>query len=209
MSCHPFLTRRFDLALLFASGLHQLQCRKGTNVPYISHLMAVSALVLEAGGDEDLAIAALLHDAPEDQGGEATLENIRQLFGDRVADVVRECTDTLERPKPPSRQRKALYLEHLKKASHEALLVSAADKLHNARAILSDHRSSGDEVFSLFNVGKDEQLRYYRELVTVLRQRCLDFEEFRVAGAENIIEELDRVVTDLEKRTANPEAAMA
>jgi (p)ppGpp synthase/HD superfamily hydrolase len=96
--CKPFLTRRFDLALLFASGLHQLQCRKGTNVPYVSHLMAVSALVLEAGGDEDLAIAALLHDAPEDQGGEATLENIRQLFGDRVANVVKRMRGYIAAP---------------------------------------------------------------------------------------------------------------
>jgi len=104
--CQPFLTRRFDLALQFASGLHHSQCRKGTPVPYISHLMAVSALVLEAGGDEDLAIAALLHDAVEDQGGPPTLETIRRMFGDRVADVVMECSDTDREPKPPWRERK-------------------------------------------------------------------------------------------------------
>jgi (p)ppGpp synthase/HD superfamily hydrolase len=131
--CQPFLTRRFELALQFASGLHHSQCRKGTPIPYISHLMAVSALVLEAGGDEDLAIAALLHDAVEDQGGAPTLQIIRRMFGDRVANVVMECSDTDREPKPPWRERKERYLTHLLSASADALLVSMADKLHNAR----------------------------------------------------------------------------
>src|ERR1700730_4884149 len=103
--CKPFLTRRFDLALQFASGLHHSQCRKGTPIPYVSHLMAVSAIVLEAGGDEDLAIAALLHDAVEDQGQAPTLETIRRMFGDRVANVVMECSDTDRETKRPGRER--------------------------------------------------------------------------------------------------------
>jgi len=112
----PFLTRRFDLAFHLASGLHHAQRRKGTEVPYIAHLMSVAALVLEAGGDEDQTVAALLHDAMEDQGGPPTLKTIRQLFGDRVADTVRECSDSeSEDPekKLPWHQRKQMYLAHL------------------------------------------------------------------------------------------------
>src|SRR5713226_8643571 len=97
--CRPFLTRRFDAALQFASALHHAQCRKGANIPYISHLMAVSALVLEDGGHEDLAITALLHDAVEDQGGQPTLQTIRRMFGDRVANAINECSDTDVEPK--------------------------------------------------------------------------------------------------------------
>ena len=144
--CQPFLTRRFELALQFASGLHHSQCRKGTPVPYISHLMAVSALVLEAGGDEDLAIAALLHDAVEDQGGPPTLQTIRRMFGDRVADVVMECSDTDREPKPLWRERKEQYLAHLLSASTDALLVSIADKLHNARSVSTRARKSSSGI---------------------------------------------------------------
>ncbi len=135
-----FLTGRFDLAFQLASGLHHEQRRKGTEIPYISHLMSVAALVLEAGGDEDQAIAALLHDAMEDQGGPPTLETIRRLFGDRVAGIVKECSDSeSEHPenKLPWHQRKQAYLAKLTAASPDALLVSVADKLHNARTILA------------------------------------------------------------------------
>jgi (p)ppGpp synthase/HD superfamily hydrolase len=169
--CQPFLTRRFDLALQFASGLHHSQCRKGTPIPYISHLMAVSALVLEAGGDEDLAIAALLHDAVEDQGGPPTLLTIRRMFGDRVANVVMECSDTDREPKPPWRERKEQYLAHLLSASTDALLVSIADKLHNARSVLADYRRHKENLWMRFNAGKEEQFWYYGELVRVFTQR--------------------------------------
>jgi len=167
----PFLTRRFDMAVQFASGLHHNQSRKGTHIPYIAHLMSVAALVLEAGGNEDQAIAALLHDAVEDQGGLPTLDTIRRLFGDRVADRVLECSDSDSsdpNKKAPWHERKQAYLEHLKAASPDALLVSAADKLHNARDILACYRELGDEVWSRFNkkAGKEDQLRYYRALVT-------------------------------------------
>ena len=128
--CQPFLTRRFELALQFASGLHHSQCRKGTPIPYISHLMAVSALVLESGGDEDLAIAALLHDAVEGQGGAPTLQIIRRMLGDRVANVVMECSDTDREPKPPWRERKEQYLAHLLSARAKLGPVGAAKALH-------------------------------------------------------------------------------
>lgn len=199
----PFLTRRFDLALQFASGLHYKQPRKGPHVPYIAHLMSVAALVLETGGDEDQTIAALLHDAVEDQGGLPTLDVIRRLFGDRVADTVLECSDS-DSPNPnnkaPWHDRKRAYLEHLKTASSDALLVSAADKLHNARNILAGYRVLGDEVWSQLarNVSKEDQLRYYRALVTQLRS----------AGApQGLVGELDRVVTQLEALAGLPLAA--
>jgi (p)ppGpp synthase/HD superfamily hydrolase len=129
--------------------------------------MSVSALVLENGGDEDQAIAALLHDAVEDQGGKPTLDTIRHLFGDRVADIVLECSDsdaTDPAQKLPSLERKRAYLRHLPTISIEALLVTLADKVHNARSIPGDYLQIGDEVWSRFNVGKEDQLAYYSGL---------------------------------------------
>jgi (p)ppGpp synthase/HD superfamily hydrolase len=170
----PFLTRRFDLALQFASGLHHQQGRKGSNVPYIAHLMSVCALVLEAGGDEDQAIAALLHDAVEDQGGLSTLDTIRRLFGERVADTVEACSDSTSsdpKDKMPWRQRKEAYLQHLRTATPDVVLVSAADKLHNARTILADYRAIREQVWSRFKAPKADQLRYYSTLVSILRER--------------------------------------
>lgn len=159
---------RFEKALVFAHQLHSRQLRKGTRIPYISHLMSVASLVLENGGDEDMAIAALLHDAVEDQGGLPTLERIRRKFGRKVAAIVDGCTDAYEEPKPPWRPRKEAYLTHLAKASKAVRLVAAADKLHNARAILSDYRAVGERVWSRFNAGKAGQLWYYRSLVKAL-----------------------------------------
>jgi len=134
----PFLTWRFEIALQFASGLHHQQTRKGVPIPYIAHLMSVCALVLEAGGDEDQAIAALLHDAVEDQGGLPTLDTIRHLFGDRVADAVESCSDsTASDPtkKLPWRERKEKYLAHLGSTKNkDVLLVAAADKLHKCQS---------------------------------------------------------------------------
>jgi (p)ppGpp synthase/HD superfamily hydrolase len=185
----PTLTRRFDFALQFASALHHNQYRKGTKIPYISHLMAVAALVLEAGGDEELAIAALLHDAVEDQGGAATANTIRRLFGERVAHIIAECSDTDMEPKPPWRMRKEAYITHLKTASEDAILISAADKLHNARAILADYRTLGDDLWKRFNATKADQLWYYRELVRA----------FRAWGSNALVEEFDRVVSEIER----------
>lgn len=155
----PSLNQRFNLAFELAAGLHRTQTRKGTRVPYIGHLMAVCGLVLEAGGDEDQAIAALLHDAVEDQGGLTTLATIRQLFGDRVADAVEACSDSMvgnPAQKPEWRNRKEKYLAHLRNANADALIVGAADKLHNARTILTDYRQVGDALWSRFKVGKEQ-----------------------------------------------------
>ena len=163
------LTQRFKEALDYALELHGDQQRKGSDTPYAAHLLAVASLVLEDGGDEEQAIAALLHDAPEDQGGLETLKAIRLRFGERVADIVQGCTDTLENPKPAWRERKELYLEHLRTASHEVQRVSLADKLHNARSILTDLLRSGEDVWMRFNGGKDGTLWYYRSLLQVFR----------------------------------------
>lgn len=183
------LGSRFRQALTYAARLHARQTRKGTARPYIGHLLGVTALVLEHGGDEDAAIAALLHDAVEDQGGRPRLAEIRHKFGRRVARIVEGCTDSFTDPKPPWRQRKEEYLRHIRKASAAVRLVSAADKVHNAREILSDLRAVGKDVWSRFKGGQDGTLWYYRALVN----------EFRAAGASPIVDELDRVVTDLER----------
>lgn len=161
------LTERFDEAFRYAHQLHRTQERKGTSIPYVSHLMTVAALVIEHGGDEEQAIAALLHDAAEDQGGAATLMEIRSLFGDAVAEIVSDCTDAWTDPKPEWRVRKEVYLSHLPNKPARSLLVSLADKTHNAEAILSDFQELGDELWSRFNGGAEGTRWYYNALTNV------------------------------------------
>ena len=182
------LTERFKRALEYALVVHGGQARKGTPVPYVSHILAVCALVLEDGGDEDEAIAALLHDAVEDGGGPTRLHDIRTQFGNRVAAVVRACSDTDETPKPPWEDRKKRYIAHIRGASRAARRVSCADKVHNARSILRDYREHGEELWKRFNASGDKQLWYYRKLVKA----------FRRPGATPIVGELERVVSELE-----------
>jgi (p)ppGpp synthase/HD superfamily hydrolase len=182
----------FDHALLYASRLHRDQVRKGTSTPYITHLLAVASIVGENGGTEDEVVAALLHDAPEDQGGEARLRDIRDQFGDGVAEIVDGCTDTYETPKPPWRERKERYLAHLAGASGSVRLVSSADKLHNARTVLSDYRLLGEDLWTRFNGKKEGTLWYYRAVVDVLQ------------GDSPIVEELDRTVSELETLSDKP-----
>ena len=156
--------------------------------------MSVSALVLESGSDEDQAIAALLHDAVEDQGGLPTLETIRRMFGERVAKIVRECSDS-ESPnpdnKPPWHQRRQAYLQHLHTASPEAVLVAVADKLHNVRAILTDYRQVGDRVWQRFNkeATKEDQLEFYSQLIETLRQ---------IAAPTVMVDEMDKLLKELD-----------
>jgi (p)ppGpp synthase/HD superfamily hydrolase len=165
------LSQRFDAALVFASELHRMQLRKGTSIPYISHLLAVAALVIEHGGDEDQAIAGLLHDAVEDCGGEPTLHEVEKRFGAAVAKVVADCTDSWVEPKPPWRERKEAYLAILPDKSLQSLLVSLADKTHNARAILSDLREVGNDIWNRFNGERDGTLWYYSSLSNVFCSR--------------------------------------
>jgi (p)ppGpp synthase/HD superfamily hydrolase len=155
---------RFLRAFAFAAEKHKGQTRKASTIPYIAHLMGVASLVLEAGGDEDLAIAALLHDVVEDCGGAPMLKEIRRKFGQRVAKVVDGCTDADAYPKPPWRERKEKYIARLKKENADTRLVSAADKLNNVRSIVSDYRAIGESVWSRFNGGRDGTLWYYRTL---------------------------------------------
>jgi (p)ppGpp synthase/HD superfamily hydrolase len=185
----------FGEALVYAHRLHADQRRKGPDgVPYVAHLVGTSSLVLEAGGDEDQAIAALLHDAAEDQGGEDVLQEIRERFGERVVRIVDGCSDTLERLKPPWRERKEAYLASLPGKPVDVLLVSCADKLYNARAILRDHRRVGDALWERFNASGAETMWYYRGLV----------EGFRASELESwLVDELEQDVAAIENRV-NP-----
>lgn len=160
-------TPRYAEALTYAAALHLQQKRKGSGIPYISHVLAVSSLVWEAGGSQEEAIASLLHDALEDQGEHTSYEEISSRFGPRVAEIVRACSDTEQVPKPPWRERKQAYLEHLRTADEGTLRVSLADKLHNARSILSD----GPDVWARFSAGREEQLWYYGALADIFAER--------------------------------------
>ena len=189
------LTQRFSEALTFATELHAEQNRKGGDIPYIGHLLSVAGLVIEAHGTEVQAIAALLHDAAEDQGGQATLTEIDTRFGPDVARIVAECSDTFEQPKPPWRERKERYVAHLQDASAEAVLVSLADKLDNTRAILRDLRTDGPELWKRFAVSDpQEHLWYYRALLGVFTRR----------SDSSMVEELRRTIAALEQLAARP-----
>ncbi len=165
---HPWAS--LSEAIDFALDIHATQMRKGTDTPYVSHLLGVASLVLEHGGDQEQAIAAMLHDAVEDQGAHQE-PVIRARFGDRVADIVLGCTDADTLPKPPWRARKEAYIRHLADASVDVLLVSCADKVHNARAIASDLRTHGLAVFDRFTGGRDGTLWYYSALSNVFSDR--------------------------------------
>lgn len=188
------LTERFEQALTFAARAHADHRRKGTGIPYVAHLLAVASLVLEHGGNETEAIAALLHDAVED--GKATLDVVRARFGPEVARIVAGCSDTDVFPKPPWKERKLSYIAHLAAADPSVRLVAAADKLHNARAILSDYRQVGERLWGRFNAGKEETLWYYGDLVRVLRE----------AGESPLVEELARTVEEIRRIVLGPRA---
>lgn len=185
----PLLTARFHSALAYASRLHARQTRKGTTRPYVAHLLGVASTVLTHGGDEDEAIAALLHDAVEDQGGKPRLREIRRKYGARVASIVDGCTDSSTDPKPPWLERKKAYLEHLRHADRSTCLVSAADKLYNAREVLADYRTHADGIWNRFVGGKDGTLWYYRSVADILRGGM----------PSELSQELDRVVSELEQ----------
>lgn len=172
--------------------MHATQTKKGSGVPYIAHLLGVASLVLEAGGDEDLAIAALLHDVVEDCGGLPILKQVQRRFGKRVAHIVDGCTDSYTDPKPPWRQRKEQYLEKLRTEDDETRLVSAADKLYNARSILSDYRHLGEKLWQRFTGKREGTLWYYRALL----------QEFRQRAPNRLTEELEEVVCELEQLAA-------
>jgi (p)ppGpp synthase/HD superfamily hydrolase len=188
------LTEHFDRAVQYANRIHANQTRKGTDVPYMTHLLGVASLVLENGAQsEEEVIGALLHDAAEDQGGRPRLEDIREQFGEQVAHIVDACTDSYENPKPPWRPRKEAYVAHVRErvergGDEPALRVSLADKLHNTRAIIADVRESGDALFERFSGKKDGTIWYYAALVEAFR------------GFPNrMLGELEREVTELRR----------
>jgi hypothetical protein len=184
---------RFADALRLAHDLHAGQTRKASQVPYISHVLAVTATVLEHGGGEDAAIGALLHDAVEDCGGHATAELIRSRFGDHVAALVLDCSDCIETPKPPWLERKNRYLEHLPQAPPEVLLISAADKLHNLQSLLREERLHGRDVWAFFRAGRDGTLWYYGRLLAIFRHSNVP---------EGLVDQIEQALRELERRVA-------
>jgi (p)ppGpp synthase/HD superfamily hydrolase len=184
------LSRKFEQALVYASVVHAGQIRKATGIPYIAHLLGVTSIAFEYGADEDEGIGALLHDAAEDAGGAARINDIRVRFGEKVATIVEGCTDTLETPKPPWRERKEKYLAHLNETDASTRFVSAADKLFNTRSILRELRQRGDTAWARFSGGKKDRLWYYRALVIAFRQH---------GDHSDLIDELERVVNEIEK----------
>jgi len=185
------LGERFEQALQLAAATHSTQARKGSAIPYMGHLLGVCSLVIEDGGSEDEAIGALLHDAAEDHGGRAMLDEIKARFGEHVAAIVNGCTDTLESPKPDWWERKRAYIARLQSEPESVLRVSLADKLFNARTILRDYEEVGEELWSRFKVGRDGQLWYYRTLAdqfaTLLPGRRM------AAELKDVVSELERV----------------
>lgn len=169
-----YLTERFHRAMAYATELHKDQTRKSTTITYIGHPFGVASLVLEANGDEDQAIAALLHDIPEDCGGEPRLREIAEMFGPRVEKIVRGCSDSLvEDPeeKAPWKVRKAVHINHLNDADMDTLIVTAADKAHNARSIATDLQNQGPSLWDRFNANRDDIIWYYESVYAVLSQR--------------------------------------
>jgi GTP pyrophosphokinase len=183
------LSQRFTDALAYTATLHQNQTRKVSGIPYIAHLLRVAGLVLEYGGNEDEAIAALLHDAIEDQGGADTREEIRRRFGDHVVTIVDGCTDADTTPKPPWRVRKEAHLAELRDAPPSVRLVVAADKIDNARSILQEYRRRGEPLWDFFHGRRDGTLWYYRSM----------FEVLQAAGATPIVEEFGRTLSEIER----------
>ena len=188
----PKLTGQFSKALVYAELKHHNQVRKGGDIPYVGHLLTVAGLVINDGGSEAQAIAALLHDAVEDQGGPPTLDEIRANFGDEVARIVDECSDTDEKPKPPWLDRKRKYIEHLAEVGDDTLLVSVADKLDNARSMLRDYHTHGPSLWERFNrKNPQDHLWYYGELLKAYRNRgCTSW----------MVDELGRVVDELRRQ---------
>lgn len=181
---------RLAEAFAYAEKIHRGQTRKKSLTPALSHLMAVAALVLENGGDEEEAMAALLHDGPEDCRGAETLEEIRSLFGQRIAHIVAGCTDSMESPKPPWQQRKSRYIDHLPAADESILLVSLADKVHNVRSLVREYRTVGEALWDRFTATREQSLWYYDSLLRV----------FREAGSPrcaNLVQELARSLARL------------
>ena len=194
MDTTPLYSPQLIQALETAARLHATQSRKGTRIPYLAHLLGTCAIALEYGANEDEAIAALLHDAIEDVTPTRDAREAVAAFGPGVLRIVEACTDTDQHPKPPWRPRKEAYLRELAEADASVLLVSAADKLHNARSVVADLRTIGQAVWERFTPPREESLWYYRALVEAFRANT--------ANRPALIDELDRTVTEMERLAA-------
>ena len=183
------LTSKLDRAFSYAHEVHDGQFKKGTSVPYLGHLMGVSSIVLGDGGSEDEAVAALLHDAAEDHGGRARLDDIRSRFGDEVARIVEDCTDSWDTPKPSWLARKQAYIQRARTLPSPSLRVSIADKVHNTYGILRDLRNIGEKVWERYDVSPDDVLAYYESLVRAYRE----------AGGGRLVDELERIVRGIQR----------
>ena len=183
------LTSKLDRAFSYAHEVHDGQFKKGTSVPYLGHLMGVSSIVLGDGGGEDEAVAALLHDAAEDHGGRARLDDIRSRFGDEVARIVEDCTDSWDTPKPSWLARKQAYIQRARTLPSPSLRVSIADKVHNTYGILRDLRNIGEKVWERYDVSPDDVLAYYESLVRAYRE----------AGGGRLVDELERIVRGIQR----------
>lgn len=196
------LLSRFEQALVFAARRHREQRRKGTDIPYIAHLMQVAGLVMENGGGDDEAIAALLHDVMEDQ--DVTEQELARLFGPEVAQIVAGCSDSASTDKAPWRERKEAYIAHITDAPRSVRLVSSCDKLHNACAILADYKELGDDLWGRFNAGREDLLWYYQSLIRA-------FQEAQRRHGEptgRIVAELGTVVSELTRRVEAAQASL-
>jgi GTP pyrophosphokinase len=189
----PRLGSRFERALVYATRAHDGQLRKGSAVPYLAHLLGVASLALEHGATEEEAIAALLHDAVEDQGGDERLAEIAERFGPTVAAIVEACSDAQEQPKPPWRQRKEAHLARLQGATNSVHLVVACDKLHNIRSILRDYHCLGEALWRRFRGGREGTLWYYRATLELLQR----------PGRSALTDELRRALEALERLTGD------
>jgi (p)ppGpp synthase/HD superfamily hydrolase len=186
------LSARFSDALTYATDLHANQQRKISGAPYVGHLLSVASIVLQFGGNEDEAIGGLLHDAVEDQGGQAAADDIRRRFGDRVAELAVACSDTMVTPKPPWRQRKEAHVAHMRRADESVRLIVAADKLDNARSILADYRLHGEALWQHFRGAREGTLWYYRAMIEALGKSGRVGRI--VAEVEYVVEQLEQLV---------------
>lgn len=187
------LSSRYADALLYTASLHQNQERKVSGVPYIAHLLRVSGIALEYGATEDEAIAALLHDAIEDQGGDATRQEILRRFGPTVVAIVDGCSDADTTPKPPWRARKESHVEHLRQAEPSVRLVVAADKLDNLRSLVREYRRRGESLWEFFHGRRDGTLWYYQAMLEALAS----------GGVTPLVEELQRTMQELQRLAAS------
>ena len=190
--------KKFDLdryleAYVYCYKLHKKQTRKGSNIPYFTHLSSVSNLIIENNGTTTQAIAGLLHDAVEDQGGAKTLAVIKRKFGPKVAKIVDQCSDTTIKPKPPWKTRKIRYIKDIKTKTQDTLLVSLCDKYHNANCILSDYQKVGEEIWDRFTASKQETFWYYESLYKEFKKYLKNHLEL-IKAYKNTVDEMKRII---------------